>query len=786
MGIDKQKIFNFLQLNYNYMRTKLNRFLLILVIFISIQGCEKKIDPFFDPPDDLEGSIYETLEARGNFTNYLKCLDRTDYAAGLSKSGSWTVFAPDDEAFNEFLSANGYSSLEDMPIKRASDIVKFSIILDSYNTTTLTYYKSQWYEGTSCRRYTQMVDTIVEVDSKDYPNFQDWEDRIYKIAPRNNQIVPTTYILPSYIDYQTMNQEDYDFMFPGEAFNDGDMKVLNAAVKEKNVVTENGLIFILDKVLEPLPNLYQNLLSEENNGSYTMFKNMLDKFGSFVFKEVIEETGDSIYRINFQTGILDNYPVFNPNDEAYPRIKNNVDRTWANAVGLFVPTDAALTSYLQGDNLLARYFDSYDEMPLDVVGILLNMNFIEDFWDVCPSHYGALFNIGFEILDVSTSNVVDQKFCSNGMFVGIDKVFTSNTFSTCLGPLVLDESYSIMNKAIEDLQLSSGLKGDGLDLTLIGLKNDQIIDMPDPNSPYRRVTIAGYEPDLSVIYLSVTGDPTEGNNRIYPDPEASSPSSSDVSYVNTTLQSIILNQIIDEPIYGSDDNFYQTRSGEFVKVSSNGNNLAGGGDIATGTSVNVVENLQTTNGHFLIMDGPVIRPTRYTYGALSDNPDEFSMFLEVLDGANVKVDIPSYSDDKLIGFLDLRKSYTLLAPNNAAVQQAIDDEVIPNPDPAYLKGLGAVEKATAQLALQKFAKKHFIQHAIPTDGKTYGTYTSLYIDNVIDYIPIYKEFTIENNLSPMSLEIKSADGTTTIAQTGGKINIFSRMVVIHEIDSYLK
>ncbi|WP_372771925.1 fasciclin domain-containing protein [Mangrovibacterium sp.] len=769
------------------MRTKKKRFLLIIVMFIGLLGCEEKIDPFFAPPDDLEGTIYETLEARGNFTNYLKCLDRTSYAAGLQKSGSWTVFAPDDEAFEAFLKENGYSSVDELPWKRATDIVKFSIILDAYNTTTLTYYKSQWYAGSAFRRYTQLVDSIIDVDSKDYPNFQDWTDRTYKLAPRGSQVLSQSYFIQEYFDSQTLNPEDYEFLFPGESYS-GSMRVADANVTEENVITENGLIFILDKVVEPRENLYQNLVSEENTGSYTIFKNMIDRFGSFSFKELVDNpvTGqqDSIFQLSFLTGITSNYPAYNPNSETYPALKNNVDRTYANAVGLFAPTDQALTEYLSGNSLLGRYYDSYDDMPLDVVGIVINMNFIMDFWDMCPGHYGSLFNIGFELLEMSESNVVDQKWCSNGMFVGIDKVFTPTTFATCLGPLVLDANYSIMNKMIEDLGIDNSLTGSGIDITVVGLKNDQIVDMPDPNSPYRRVTVVGYNEDLSVIYLSVTGDPTAANNRIYPDPTATTVSSTDVTYVNTTLKSIVLNQIIDEPVDRSEDNFYQTRSGEFVKVTNNGSSFAGGGDIAAGTASNLVEDIETTNGHFLVMDGPVIRPTRYTYGALTDNPDEFSKFLEVLDGADAKVAISGFSSDYLIGFLDLRKSYTLLAPNNAAVQQAITDGVIP--DPASLSSMEPVEKATAVLSLQKFAKKHFIQQAIPTDGSTTGSFSSLFVDKIIDYVPVYKEFTVYNDHATMSLEIMDTEGTTLLAKTGGKVNILSKMVVIHEIDSYLK
>ncbi len=771
------------------MRTTIYKLLPIIafIVFCGLESCLQKEDPFFEKPTDLDGTIYQTLQARGNFTNYLKCLDRTPYAAGLARSGSWTVFVPDDAAFKAYLTANNYASVADIPYSVASSIIKFSIIKDAFNTTTLTYYKNQWYEGSACRRYTQLSDTITEVDSKNYPTFQNWKDRKYLIYPLGQRVKPTTYFLPAYFDAQALNPVDYSFLFPGKTYNANEMKVLDADVTEANVVTENGLIFVLNKVLDPPVNLYQNLVSDKNTGKYTIFKRMVDRFGSFSFNRIetnpITGQADSIFNLSFQTGITNNYLGFNLNDERYPPLKNNVDRTPANATGLFVPTDAALTSFINGNNIISRYFNSYDAMPLDVVGIFLNINFVEDYWDVCEANYPTNFNIGFEKLTVQSSDVVDRKFCSNGMFVGINKVLLSNSFSTVLGPLLLDSEYSIALKSLKNLQIDNSLKSAGVNYSIIGLKNSQIVDMPDPNSPYRRVTVTGYLPDLSVIYMSVTGDPTPANNRTYPDPAASTPSSSDISYVTTTLNSIILNQIVEKAIDPVSDNFYQTKSGEFIKVT-NGVNFAGGGNIAASTTAHVDSKIETTNGTFYYMDGPIIRPTQYTYGALSANSTLFSKFIQVLNSSNVVVDILG-STDKLIGFLDLRKSYTLLAPNNSAVQKAIDDHVIP--DPATVNSISdPVVKATAQLALQNFAKKHFIQRAIVTDGNNSGKYSSLYIDKIVDFIPIYKEFTFQNNYSPMSLDIKDATTGALIAKTGSKINILSKMVVVHEIDSYLK
>jgi len=782
------------------MRIKFYKWLPIAVaiVFLGFVSCQKDESFFSDSSTSslngsvsIDGTIYETLENRGNFTDYLSCLDRTDYAEGLSLGSSWTVFAPTDSAFEVYLSKHGYSSVKDLPIDTVKTIVEYSIVTSSYNTTTLTYYTKGWYEGNAFRRTTHNTDTIVEVDSKDYPNFQDWEDRTYLIEPKNGATMKNAYWLPAYMDYRGVTEADYDFMFPGMKYENSDveMKVEDANVLEANVTTTNGMIYILDKVLTPRDNIYQHFTSNENTESYSIFKNMIDRFGYFKFNrvEVNELTGesDSIWRIAFNTGIINNYPAFDPNSDSYPKLKANINYDLCYAVGMLAPTDKALTSYLEDkSNLLSRYYDSYDDMPDDVVGILINMFFIADYWDCCPDHYGELFNIDYETLDMTESDVVEKSWCSNGLFVGIDKVFTPTDFSTVYGPLVLDTTYTIFNKMVSNLSYGSGLQSSGTSLSVLGIKNSQFVDIPDPNSIYRRITVTGWEPDLSVIYMKVTGDPTAAYNRTYPDPDVDTPSSDDISYVTTTLEAIIKNQIIDSSIDSTENNYYQTRSGEFIYYLSDNNSFEGGGNMDEGSIVGIDSKIYSDNGIFYNMNGPVITPTKYVYAALEDNYSTFSDFIEIMEACDALTAIVDYDYDYLMSFLNYDNSYTLFAPNNKSIEQAISDGEIP--DPSTISSMDAVEEANAKATLLNFVKRHFIQQAMPTDGNDYGIQSSMYVEKIVDYANVYESFKIINNGINGGIEIYSEDGSTLLAKTGNIINSLSKKVVIHEIDGYLK
>ena len=69
-------------------------------------------------PSWLNGSIYSTLQERGNFTQTLKLIDSQteDFKTILDKTGSRTLFVADDEAWNRFFKSNswGVSSIEEM------------------------------------------------------------------------------------------------------------------------------------------------------------------------------------------------------------------------------------------------------------------------------------------------------------------------------------------------------------------------------------------------------------------------------------------------------------------------------------------------------------------------------------------------------------------------------------------------------------------------------------------------------------------------------------------------
>ncbi len=761
--------------------------IIILFIIMATFGC--KPDPLeYARPDNLAGTIYQQLESMGNFTYYLQALDQTAYKEPLIKGGSWTVFAPTDEAFEAYMAAEGISNIESISPQRILDIVEYSIVIDGWNTTTLTYFPNRFYLGQSFRRRTQYQRPNRIYNTDTLQHILDWdqlEPGQYVVEENNGRLKTTNYFIQSYLDNWDIQHSDYEFMFPDETFNDGEMKVFGANVTEQNIVAENGIIYALDKVFEPKRSMYENLSSSEYGDKYSGFKRILERFAYLRYNrdELNEETGETeqIYRFVFSTGIENDYLPFNVADENYA---TNIDGTLAQAWGLLVPTNEALESYLTSNSILGEFYSSYDDMPLDVLGKFISPFFFNNYWDICPSYFGQSYDTSLGLVDYKAEDVVDKKFCSNGFFVGVNTVYTNNSFGTIMGPLLLDPNYSIMLQAVQDLRIDTALQSNAVRFSILGVRNDQFVDIADPNSATRRITVRtdldSYDPtDVSVIYMDVEGDPDGNNNRTYPDPDATSPSAADIAYVRKTIADIVLNQIIDEDIDFNANNYFQARSGEFIYASA-GNLAQGGGDIQDMEAAQV-ENIQVTdNGNFYEMSAIMDMPLNFTYGTLVENSASFSSFIEVLESADALITIVG-SDDKLINFLNLQRTFTLFAPNNSAVAQAISDGVIV--DPSIVNGLDDLDRAIAKRDLLNFAKKHFIQQSLPTDGKITGTFPSMYFSKIVDFAPVYDQFSVVNTTTSVSITNEETGDTVT---TGSMTNILSKRIIIHETNNYIK
>lgn len=83
-------------------------------------------------------SITDIASGNANLSILVDALTRTDLDQTLDQSGSYTVFAPTNDAFTTFLAANGFSSLDEVPDAALKEILLNHVLSGSFNSSSLT------------------------------------------------------------------------------------------------------------------------------------------------------------------------------------------------------------------------------------------------------------------------------------------------------------------------------------------------------------------------------------------------------------------------------------------------------------------------------------------------------------------------------------------------------------------------------------------------------------------------------------------------------------------------
>jgi len=80
----------------------LSALILVLVLF----SCKKDEFDKYERPDWLAGKVYSQIQVNDSLKTFAKCLQLTGYDSIINISGSYTVFAPTDEAFQTYFNSN--------------------------------------------------------------------------------------------------------------------------------------------------------------------------------------------------------------------------------------------------------------------------------------------------------------------------------------------------------------------------------------------------------------------------------------------------------------------------------------------------------------------------------------------------------------------------------------------------------------------------------------------------------------------------------------------------------
>lgn len=763
-------------------------FIWSLLIFLA---CNNAKEDYYERPEWLEPPIYKLLEEKGNFSNYLQLVDMANYTQTLNGAGFYTVFAPTDEAFSDFLAKMNLTSIDQIDSTLAKKIVSYSMCVtpgshesiddfqDGSSTETedklfdiafkRTTYNYKWvYSETDTEGNERYV-----IDINSSPGVAGSASQTFNIDDFNQKNIP--FFTAGYMAQKGINATDYNYFYPNTELTE--FNVVDAIVVEKDLWAENGIVHVIDKVIQPLNNLEEILTSTQE---CSIFKNMLDKymvdyvyaFEDFQLKyEQASGQREDVY-IKAYRGA-----AFNLNCENYSGYLANTKRMDAQIDGytLFVPTNDAMQNFF--DNKFFNYgYKSLNEMPSYIIEEFVNAHmFMNTVW---PTRFATTTNLyGEEARFDANSNVVKKEFGSNGIFYAVNKVQATNAFSTVLCDVLLNPDYSLFYQALLDIEpLAENLKSTKANYLLFPISNQQFTEAGlayNSNSNNWEFTTASDRPDLG------TNAFTALSRLVY-------------------LHIILLNNNTIDINNGS--GLIKAYNDEYIgyskgKVYSSGNSSAQRPNI-----VNAIES-GAVNGQSYALSNAIM----FSNGNIGDvlsvssinnqyKATQLMSYLKKMSAATYINDEGNqsyltgtvYSDaNKQIKDISNTNFITVFLPNNQAIDQAVADGVL-KPISDFANGtLGPEILARDNQTLENFIKYHIIKSNIvvgdvlSTNLSTYrklddGTFATLKVEG-------------DNANSPGSLYVIDNQGRRANVITSSTVtyNILGNRAIVHVIDNYL-
>lgn len=745
-------------------------FLLLLGI---LSGCKKKdFDTFYERPKGLGEPIYQQLQARGNFKHLTAVIDKAGYKDILAQTGWWTIFAPNDAAFEQFFKDQGIEGVNAITDSMAVSIVKYALVYNAYRKDQLSTYQMfgdvETGVGFAFKRKTAYYDWVQQkgdaehgkiiATNRNVQSIKGVNSSAYVDGDNNNKYIP--YFTDQFFSTTGLNQNDYKSFYPNSTFSG--FNVAGASVVNKDISAENGMIHEVDRVILPLKNIDQYI---SNNNNYSEFKSLLDSLKFYTANAYLTHrnfvaTGqkDSVY-VKGYNGQL----AFSINNENYQQPGINAylaNESQKSSWTIMAPTNDALRAYRK--KILAKYGNSFFKTaPRSIVIDFINSHmWAAALW---PSKFSQDANYQQEPATIGIGNAVDKQLLSNGLFYGINEAQQANVFRTVFGIPYLDPATMMTY-----LGYSDDITGIKAYSTQPGVKQT-ILVMPDAV-----LIAAGYRYNESSAGLTTSAwgyrsSPTGSyaHNFLYRD----------------NIFRILKTGVLITPT-GSITNFgasgiVESQSGDYVKYS--GGKIQTSGTVDSGLDINIVKTDNTAiNGVVHYLDG-VLSFSEKNVGQHLENlatkyPNSYASFYWMVSNSGIY-----NKTTKVIAGLStgIDNKYTMFAPDNNAIAQAIRDGLLPGTKATGALPATAPTNEAQKDLMRKFILYHIINgESVAIDGKKADNYLTLLQTEAGDN-------TLVNVLNdPGSLIITDRAGRTS-QTTLSTSNQLSNRTIIHSITNYL-
>lgn len=832
---------------------KLTKWMGIALIAASgLTACEG-YDLAKQDPSWLGSSIYDYLQEDGNYTNTVKLIEDLGYKEVLAKTGSKTLFVADDAAFDRFYKSNdwGVHSYEQLTSAQKKLLLYGSMINNSCQVAYLSSSEGPT-EGDCMRRLTatsefDSIPILTPSMMPDNPHWQYYKDKKKTIPCMYDQTAPPMiHFIEAFLENKLITNEDCNFLFN---YNDerkpGDANVNGIKMVEQNIKCSNGFIHKMADVITPLPNMAQ-LINQKPNTS--QFAKLLDRFcapyyagdeNTKEYNRLYNKDVDSVFEKRYfsersHNGLpLDLTPAegsvsgtlkFDPGwNQFYSQTTNSTSKNVAlqeNMGVMLVPSNTAMDNYWNNGpgKVLKDYYDSWENVPDNVIAKLINVNMLNSFVNSVPSKFNTVLNDANDELQITEADVDSVFMACNGAVYLTKTVFNPVAYISVSFPALINENMKIFYWGIEQLGFDVYLNSQNSRYSLFIPTNDALLQYVDPCSFGKTSTQLfrfHYKPtaqkEEDKVWASIWNYDVEtgiiGDSIGLATPEQ----------IKNRLEDILDTHIV----VGEVDNgntFYRTKGGSVVKVNNadkgeNGMTVQGGWQVEKDKEIKVTKIYDQTkevkgNGKtYIIENQPIMTARKSVFDVLGEN-ENFKEFHDLLQSSQyletkhvIGTDEHGCPSENISIFNTYR--YTIYVPTNEAIRSLQMAGKLPTWEQVE-KEEDEEKKDSLQNEIELFIKYHIQDNAFYIgEGDESGEFeTSAYkVEN--KNLSYYK---LKTTVSNDGITIVDGAGKTHKVVTNGKnYNIMAReyqydtgdatratalytssFAVIHQIDGALQ
>ena len=682
--------------------------ILALVFFLGVSGflssCNDKFDDIekYQRPDWLVGKIYTQIAANPDLSLFAQCMEETGFDTLVDKTGTYTAFAPTNEAFEVYLIANNFGSVEGIPIEEKERLVRSHILQMPWNPEQLQELSSKGWinlnDLSNNKPFGFKRQTLLKNENRSYPVKieRDGELIFETIVPEDKADGKRTVYsnsrkyAPLYFDgflsAAQLGGDDYSFYYD-RSYEQGNLYFAGGKVVGDEIYADNGFIYMIDKVIDPLLNAEELMEAGNGSDSYSDFLNLVHLNSDFVANEpaTMEQEGadegmevEQLYDLEYPELGFDIHQewTYNPNSSNAPILTIEYHH------GIVVPTNAAFSVYVNSELTGPGKWPNLDAMPANIKKLLVNSH-MSDLPIYLRDVNGGFFNANGDFVTIDQSTIIQKRFGSNATFLGVNEVIAPKAFSSVSAPLYLNPDFQIYLAALELSGLLPALKQEDISYSLFIIGDqtfyiDNSLEVRWRDWKKERYTLSGMDLSLDVPRF--------------------------VDRPRSEITNYMYGQIAIEPLFGAARlEFLETLDGRHIVVNNHEQTITGGevsnfgynGDSAIVVNVEEIVG-DFYNGEVYEIDGwlrfPILTMHSYLGG---------TKFLALLQKANM-------ADKYQMKFANTTDKHTLFLPSDDALDAFQADTL-------------------SGEALKAFLQFHFIRNEmIFTDGrKPDGLYHTL-------------------------------------------------------------